>query len=159
MVYVVGSNRSDNNVTSESSKEYQIMNTTSNVMNSIVADAEIVAKGKVANYSPEVTIELLAAWDKSGKAKSDVEALAELFGKSARSIVAKLSREKVYVKAAYVTKAGEKPVSKEAHVANIAKLLGIDPSVLESLEKANKNVLTILENALTVEDVDTDTEF
>jgi len=118
------------------------------VMDSIVADAATVAKGKVENYSAEVTEKLLAAWADSSKVKADVEALAVMFGKSARSIVAKLSREKVYVKATYVTKAGEKPVSKEAHVVAIATLLGIDPSKLDSLEKANKGVLQILEDAL-----------
>jgi hypothetical protein len=117
-------------------------------MGSIVDNATVAAKGKEANYSAEVTEKLLAAWEISGKGKADVESLAVTFGKTARSIVAKLSREKVYVKASYVTKAGEKPVSKDAHVANIALMLGIDPSKLESLEKANKAVLTILEDAL-----------
>ena len=113
-----------------------------------VGDAEIVAKGKVANYSPETTVDLLAAWDKSEKTKADVESLAILFGKSARSIVAKLSREKVYVKATYVTKAGEKPVSKEAHVVTIAGIIGIGSDKLDSLEKANKTVLQVIETAL-----------
>lgn len=133
-----------------------------NVMDSIVNEAAVVAKGKVENYSTEVTVNLLAAYA-SGKT---VEQLAEAFGKTTRSIVAKLSREKVYVKKTYVTKAGTLPVSKEQHVATIAALLGLDAGKLDSLEKANKGVLQILENALkpsanefdSVMDVVTDSE-
>lgn len=115
-----------------------------NVMTSIVADATTVAKGKVENYSPEVTDCLLSAY-RSGKT---VEELAAAFGKTTRSIVAKLSREKVYVKKVYVTKAGVTPVSKEQHVSTIAAFMGVDVSKLESLEKANKTVLTLIEDTL-----------
>jgi vacuolar-type H+-ATPase subunit B/Vma2 len=116
----------------------------SNVMAAIVNDAKTVAKGKVENYSAEVTTELLAAYA-DGKT---VEQLAALFGKTARSIVAKLSREKVYTKKEYVTKAGTKPESKEEMIVKIAELIDIEPAKLESLEKANKGVLKILFDAL-----------
>lgn len=122
--------------------------TTSSVMNAIVADAKTVAKGKVENYSIEVTIKLLAAWAESKQAKTDVEALAKTFGKTARSIVAKLSREKVYKKQVYVSKAGTVPVSKEQHVATIAAFMGVDVDKLESLDKANKGVLMLIEATL-----------
>lgn len=118
--------------------------TNATVMNSIVNEATVVAKGKVENYSAEVTVKLLDAYA-SGKT---VEQLAEAFGKTTRSIVAKLSREKVYVKKVYVTKAGNTPVSKEQHVATIAAFMGVDASKLESLEKANKGVLTLIEDTL-----------
>ena len=114
------------------------------VMASIVSEATVAAKGKVENYSVEVTDKLLAAYAEG----STVEQLAVLFGKTARSIVAKLSREKVYVKKEYVTKAGAKPVSKEEMVAVIAKSILVTPDKLESLEKANKGVLLIIETAL-----------
>jgi len=118
------------------------------VMAAIVTDAKTVAKGKVENYSADVTDKLLAAWALTGKSKADVEALAVTFGKTARSIVAKLSREKVYVKAVYVSKAGTVPVSKEAHVAAIAAFMGVAVDKLESLEKANKTVLMLIESTL-----------
>ncbi len=107
------------------------------------------AATKVENYSAEVTEKLLSAWGASDKSKAAVEALAATFGKTARSIVAKLSREKVYVKQAYVTKAGTVPVSKEEHVNAIAAFCGVRPDQLESLEKANKGVLQILQDVLT----------
>lgn len=113
-------------------------------MKSIVAEATVVAKGKVENYSAEVTDCLLSAY-RSGKT---VEELAVAFGKTTRSIVAKLSREKVYTKKVYVTKAGVTPVSKEQHVATIAAFMGVDAGKLESLEKANKTVLTLIEDTL-----------
>ena len=116
----------------------------SNVMAAIVSDATTVAKGKVENYSAEVTTALLAEYA-SGKT---VEQLAATFGKTARSIVAKLSREKVYTKKEYTTKAGTKPVSKEEMIVKIAELIDIDSAKLESLEKANKGVLQILFDAL-----------
>lgn len=120
------------------------VSTANSVMGSIVNEATTVAKGKVENYSADVTVSLLAAY----AGGSTVEQLAEKFAKTTRSIVAKLSREKVYVKKAYVTKAGSAPVSKEQYVANIAAFLNIGSDKLESLEKANKGVLQILENAL-----------
>jgi hypothetical protein len=117
-------------------------------MGSIVDNATVAAKGKEANYSADVTEKLLAAWAVTDKSKVAVETLAVTFGKTARSIVAKLSREKVYVKAAYVSKAGTVPVSKEAHVATIAAFMGVEVSKLESLEKANKTVLMLIESTL-----------
>lgn len=107
------------------------------------------AATKAENYSAEVTEKLLAAWGASDKSKTAVESLATAFGKTARSIVAKLSREKVYIKQAYVTKAGTVPVSKEELVATIAAFCGVRPDQLESLEKANKGVLQILQDVLT----------
>lgn len=83
------------------------------------------------------------------KSKSAVEKLAAEFGKTARSIVAKLSREKVYVKQEYTTKNGTAPVSKEEMVGIIAAFCGVKADKLESLEKANKGVLQLLQDVLT----------
>jgi hypothetical protein len=44
---------------------------------------------------------------------------------------------------------GNPPVKKEEYVERIAKLLGARLEMLESLEKVNKNVLKLLEDALT----------
>jgi hypothetical protein len=107
------------------------------------------AATKVENYSAEVTEKLLAAWGTTDKSKDAVALLAVQFGKTARSIVAKLSREKVYVKQEYTTKTGAKPVSKEEHVTIIAAFCGVKADKLESLEKANKGVLQLLQDVLT----------
>ena len=117
-------------------------------MASVVESAKVVAKGKAENYSAEVTAQLLADYEASGKDQTAVETLAVKFGKTARSIVAKLSREGVYNKKVYTTKAGETPVSKEQHVKAIAAFVGVDADKLESLEKANKGVLRIIEDAV-----------
>ena len=65
-----------------------------------------------------------------------------------RSLIAKLSSLGLYQKKAYTNKNGEKPVRKGEYVDRIAKLLGKDVELLESLEKVNKNVLMLLEDAL-----------
>lgn len=77
-----------------------------------------------------------------------VEELALQLGVPARSVIAKLSSLGIYVKKGYVNKQGFPPQKKEVYVENIAKLLGVDLEILESLEKVNKNVLKLLEAAL-----------
>lgn len=66
-----------------------------------------------------------------------------------RSIIAKLASLGVYKKKEYLNKQGETPVKKEEYVERIAKLLQVNVEILESLEKVNKNVLKMLEDALT----------
>jgi hypothetical protein len=113
------------------------------VVDSMVQNAKAAA-AKKENYSAETTAALLKAYE----TEKNTETLAKMFGKTAKSIVAKLSREKVYVKATYKTKTGEAPVSKEAIVSRIATLLNQNEEVLESLEKATKPALLIIQNAL-----------
>lgn len=98
---------------------------------------------KTVNYTPEMTVELVEAY-KEAPTTDTVEAFASKFGKTVKSVVAKLSKEGVYVKAEYKTKAGAKPVSKETLVAELAALVGKDEEFMGSLEKANKNVLEML---------------
>ena len=115
---------------------------------STASDKTTAAKGKPENYSDEVTKQLLADYEASEKDDSIIKELASKFGKTTRSIVAKLSREGVYKKKTYVTKQGGAPVSKEQHVKAIAAFMGIDADKLESLEKANKGVLVLVESAV-----------
>ena len=98
-------------------------------------------------YTPELT-KLLAEQYLSGVS---AEELALQFDVPPRSIIAKLSSLGVYKRKAYVNKQGEPPIKKEVYVENIAKLLGCNLEILESLEKVNKNVLKLLEAALTDE--------
>ena len=99
---------------------------------------------KTVNYTPEQTVQLVNAYT-SGTA---VEALAETFGKSVRSIVAKLSREGVYKKKEYVTKNGHPPVKKDAHADAIGKILLLSEPEVDSLTKANKSALKKIFDAL-----------
>ena len=91
----------------------------------------------VVNYTPEMASKIVADY----AAGVSVEAIAESVGKTVRSVVAKLSREGVYKKKEYTTKAGEKAVSKEALVAQIANVMGVNADNLGGLEKANKETL------------------
>lgn len=99
---------------------------------------------KTVNYTAEQTVEIVTAY----QAGETVEALAERFQKSVRSIVAKLSREGVYKKKEYTTKNGEKVVKKDAHADAIGAILGLPENDIESLTKANKNALRVIFEAL-----------
>lgn len=95
---------------------------------------------KAVNYTPEQTAELKAAYLEN-PSKETVETFARKFGKTVKSVVAKLSREGVYRKAEYVSKTGEKPVKKESLVDEFAAEIGMNAETLESLAKANKTAL------------------
>lgn len=99
---------------------------------------------KAVNYTPEMTAKVLAAY----AAGDTVEAIAEMAGKTVRSIVAKLSREGVYQKKVYVTKSGEKPVKKDAHADAIGAILQLSEGEVDSLTKANKSALRKIFEAL-----------
>jgi len=92
---------------------------------------------KAVNYTPEQTARMVADY----QAGTSVETIAETFGKTVRSVVAKLSREKVYVAKAYKTKSGETPIKKDVHADFIGEALGLAESDTESLTKANKMAL------------------
>jgi hypothetical protein len=92
---------------------------------------------KAVNYTAEQTAKMIADYQ-SGMT---VEMIAETFGKTVRSVVAKLSREKVYVAKAYKTKSGETPIKKDVHADFIGDALGLTEADTESLTKANKIAL------------------
>ena len=91
----------------------------------------------MVNYTPEQTAAIVEQY----AAGTAVESLAETFGKSVRSIVAKLSREGVYKKKEYVSKTGTTPVKKDTFADNIGALCGFTEAETESLTKANKTAL------------------
>jgi hypothetical protein len=76
--------------------------------------------------------------------RDTVEQLASTMDKSVKSIIGKLSREGVYQKTEYLSKTGERPVTKKQMVTVIAKELVGDSSKLEGLEKAPKADLKYL---------------
>ena len=80
--------------------------------------------------------------------RETVEKLAEEYNKSVKSIIGKLSREGVYKKTEYLTKAGEKPITKMEIVENLADNLGLDTTALAGLEKSPKTALKNLEKAI-----------
>ena len=90
------------------------------------------------NYTPEQTTELVTGY----LAGKTVEQLAEALGKTTRSVVAKLSREGVYV--AKTKTIGVARVKKSDLVDKLATACGVAPEVFESLEKANHDVLEAL---------------
>ena len=90
---------------------------------------------KIVNYTPEQTAQLVAKY----KDGTSVETLAEMFGKTTRSIVAKLSREGVYTAKSKAT--GVARVKKAELVDRIAALCNASPEAFDSLEKANHEVL------------------
>lgn len=91
---------------------------------------------KIVTYTPEQTEQLVAGY-KAGEA---VEALALQFGKTVRSVIAKLSREGVYQ--AKAKTAGDARVTKAAMVAAVSAALGTE--TLSSLEKASHEDLQVL---------------
>jgi transposase-like protein len=93
---------------------------------------------KAQTYTPEQTQQIVEAY----QAGKTVEAIAEQVGKSARSIVAKLSREGVYQAK---TRATQTPrVRKADLVDQIAARLEVDAELVESLEKATTEALEVL---------------
>lgn len=106
-----------------------------------------MATVKTPNYTDEQTAMLKAAYLEK-PSKETVEALAEKFGKTVRSIVAKLSKEGVYKAKEYTTKQGEKPIKKDEQADAIGKILRLSDGEADSLAKANKTALTKIVSAL-----------
>ena len=92
---------------------------------------------KTVNYTPEQTAEIRNMY----AANFTVEEIATKFGKSVRSIVAKLSREGVYKAKEYVTKTGEKPEAKDLLAEKICKAANLPLDFADGIAKANKQAL------------------
>ena len=99
---------------------------------------------KVVNYTDEMVAAIVAEYE-AAPVRSTVDALAARFGKTPRSIIAKLSTLGIYQAPARVTKTGKPVVKKEALVAEIVAAIGVE---LPSLVKANKQDLEALVSAL-----------
>lgn len=98
---------------------------------------------KTVNYTAEQTAAVVTGY----LAGSSVETLAAEVGKSVRSIVAKLSKEGVYVAKKAAAKVDGR-VTKADLVAEMAQIMGVEAEVLASLEKASTEALTLVTNAL-----------
>lgn len=97
-------------------------------------------------YTKEIVDKLLADYN-NGEGKS-VSEIADELDVPEKSVIAKLSSLGVYKKKIYLNKRGEVPIKKEEYIDRIAALLEVSTERLESLEKVNKNVLMLLEDAL-----------
>ena len=100
---------------------------------------------KNVNYTPEQTTAMVADY----LAGVTTEAIALQLGKSLRSVVAKLSREKVYIAKTYTTKTGEKVAKKDVLADKVGAIVEGTESEIESLTKVNKTMLKKLLDALT----------
>ncbi|MCP4443632.1 MAG: hypothetical protein GY810_32410 [Aureispira sp.] len=103
-------------------------------------------EGKAVNYTAENVermSDVYGAAETEAERKEAVTSLAKELGKTINSIVAKLSSEGVYIKAAK-TKAGAKAETKADIVADIAKNLGVSEATFESLSNATKAALVAL---------------
>ena len=76
--------------------------------------------------------------------RANIEFLAEKFEISTRSIIAILTAAGLYKRPGYLTKAGEKPVSKLELVDLIAVAMNVRADQLEGLEKAGKVTLRLI---------------
>lgn len=104
-----------------------------------------MATEKTVNYTPEMTQDILARYALG----ESVETIAEVTGRSVRSIVAKLSREGVYVSKRSAKLAGAVArVTKAELVQKIELAIGAEAGVLASLEKASSEALQILAAAV-----------
>lgn len=104
----------------------------------------MTAKAKTVNYTPEMTEKVKTEY----LAGTSTEKIAEMVGKTTRSVIAKLTKEGVYKAKEYVSKTGEKPVKKDAHADAIGAVLKMTEAEIESLTKANKTALVKIFTAL-----------
>ena len=96
------------------------------------------------NYTDEMVNAMTEAYT-ANPTRETVDALAQQFGKTTRSIIAKLSREGVYIAQPRTTKSGEPVVQKSELVAQIQDHFGIE---LPTLVKAGKQDLQRLVDSL-----------
>ena len=86
------------------------------------------------NYSDEIVAKMTEQYV-ANPTRETVDALAQEFGKTVRSVIAKLSREGVYIAQPKVTKTGEPVVRKQELVAMLEAHYEV---AMPSLVKASK---------------------
>lgn len=111
------------------------------------------------NYTAEMEAVIRAALPVSFETVGE---LSEKLGRKPKSVIAKIKRMEaeerqkmgddsiLFYKArpAYVTKRGEKPITKAEMVKAIAATLDVDVASIESLDKASKAALKVLQDAV-----------
>lgn len=99
------------------------------------------------NYTDEMVAQMTKDYT-ANPTRETVDQLAKTFGKTTRSIIAKLSREGVYVAQPRTTKTGEPVVSKSQFVSAIEAHFEI---AMPTLVKSGKQDLQRLAEALGLE--------
>ena len=113
------------------------------------------AKTVVVNYTAEQTAMMTEKYVAS-PSRETVEALATLLGKTTRSVVAKLSREKVYVKPVATSKTGGPVVKKDELVDKLMEKVSLTEAEATSFAHVNKTALMKLLAALPAVEVESD---
>ena len=103
-----------------------------------------VEMAKSVNYTDEM-VNTMTEQYAANPTRETVDALADQFGKTTRSIIAKLSREGVYVAQPRTTKSGEPVISKSELVSTLEAHFGIE---MPTLVKAGKQDLQRLVDAI-----------
>ena len=113
---------------------------------SLVKVREVIG-GNVSNYTESETTYMVQLYQEN-PCMETVELLVEQLKRGKKSIIGKLSREGVYRREVYVSKTGEKPITKVEIVSNIADALDLEVALLAGLEKSPKEVLRRLSKAV-----------
>ena len=111
----------------------------------------MTATTKAVNYTPEqeaAIVALAAIAEKGLLTIENAEILANEFGKTVKSVVAKLSRMGLYQKKESTTKPGDKVIKKDTHADAIGAILKMSENEIDSLTKANKTALVKIFTAL-----------
>jgi len=100
-----------------------------------------------ANYTQEM-VDTISSDYSANPTRATVDALADKFNKTPRSIIAKLSALGIYVKAERVTKRGEPIVRKDELVAQVQASLGFEvPSLVKMTKVDLQNLISFFEAA------------
>ena len=102
---------------------------------------------KAVNYTAEQTAQMVSAYT-ANPTRETVESLAVTLGKSVKSIVAKLSREKAYIKPEYKTKSGETVQKKDSLIDKLSESVEFTEAEQSSFAHVNKTALVKLIAAL-----------
>ena len=108
---------------------------------------ENMTMAQAKNYTDEMVADMTEQYQ-ANPTRDTVDSLAKQFGKTTRSIIAKLSREGVYVAQPRTTKTGEPVVSKAQFVSAIEAHFDI---AMPTLVKSGKQDLQKLAEALGLE--------
>ena len=92
----------------------------------------------MARYTPDQELAMRSAYVQNPDC---IDALAETFGVTRRSIIAKLSSMGLYKKKGYRTKTGELPIKKATIAENLGSILKLQDFEVEQLEKLSKPLL------------------
>jgi len=96
---------------------------------------------KEVNYTEDQVLEMKEMYVAESTSET-VQEIATKFGKSTRSVIAKLSREGVYVAKQRVTKTGEPVISKAELVAEVEQALDTEMNTLVKASKADLKKLS-----------------